>query len=69
MSTVSIVTPILIVILGACGWWLIRYLNAPRPFEVALFVVCAVLLLLWLLAALGGVDVPLFNVTPAGRVE
>jgi hypothetical protein len=46
---INVLTPILIIIIGAGGWWLIRYWGAPRGFEIALYVVVAIALILWLI--------------------
>ena len=44
----------LVVILVAGGiWYLLRYVAAPQPFYIALYVVTAILLLIWLLGVLG----------------
>lgn len=56
----NVIIPILIIIAGAGGWWLIRYWGAPRGFEIALYVVVAVALILWFLSVFPAlyVDVP-----------
>jgi hypothetical protein len=46
--------PILVIVLGAVGWYLIKYLAAPKPFEVALICVVVLLLLVWLVGVFGG---------------
>jgi hypothetical protein len=50
----NILWPILVIIAGAAAWWLIKYLNAPKPFEVALVVVLVIALIWWLVATFGG---------------
>lgn len=49
----NVLWPIIVIIAGAFGVWFVRYLNAPRPFEIALIVVVALLLVFWLLGSAG----------------
>lgn len=48
--------PIIVIGAGAFGVWFCRYLNAPRPFEVAIVAVVILLVVVWLLTVFGGVD-------------
>ena len=50
----NVLWPIIVIIAGAAGWWLIRYLGAPKPFEVALIVVLVIALIWWLVTTFGG---------------
>lgn len=46
--------PTIIIIAGAAGWWLIRYIHAHQPSnQVAPIVVVVILLLLWLVSVSG----------------
>lgn len=46
--------PIIVIVAGAFGVWFVRYLNAPRPFEIAIIAVVVLLLIMWLLS-MGGI--------------
>jgi hypothetical protein len=51
----NVLIPILIIGIGAGVWYLIREVfHAPRGFEIALYVVLAIALVLWVLATFGG---------------
>lgn len=46
--------PIIVIIAGAFGVWFVRYLNAPKPFEIAVIAVVALALIWWLFVTFGG---------------
>ena len=50
----NVLWPIIVLVAGAFGVFFVRYVNAPRPFEIAIIGVVVILLLIWLLG-LGGV--------------
>lgn len=48
---------VVIAILGLIVWLITTYIPMPEPFKMVIYVVCVIVLLLWLLQFLGGATV------------
>lgn len=57
----ALITLIILAVVVALALWLVRYLGAPKPFEVAIIVIACIIAILVLLSLVGVVDVGVFR--------